>query len=293
MAQRQEGLTKTYNRLHNSDETADDIAELRELHRQLDTAVATAYGWIDLGRNDGAALRHEFHETKQGVRWTVHPDVRRDILDRLLALNHQRHAEEVAAGQHDKKGGKKKPAVARPQEPELALEPAKPAPAPARAKPKDNGGEPGRSSADVEQTELLNAIFTCAARLEVTDREDLARQVAETLGFQRLTVNLREVIASGINSTIRRGLVNYDAKNIHRVAASYAELDHEFLVKAINASIRPGCVYTPEEVLHLAADYLGCKRLKDAFSERLESALTAASRRGLLIKRGEEIRKAE
>ena len=175
----------------------------------------------------------------------------------------------------------------------MALEPAKPAPAPARAKPKDNGSEPSRSSADVEQTELLNAIFTCAARREVTDREDLARQVAETLGFQRLTANLREVIASGINSAIRRGLVTYDAQNIHRVAASYAELDHEFLVKAINASIRPGCVYTPEEVLHLAADYLGCKRLKDAFSDRLESALTAASRRGILIKRGEEIRKAE
>jgi hypothetical protein len=179
------------------------------------------------------------------------------------------------------------------QEPERELELAKVTPPPTRGNPKDKSCEPGRSSGDVEQSDLLNAIFTCAARREITDREDLARQVAETLGFQRLTANLREVIASGINSAIRRGLVNYDAQTIHRVAASYAELDHDFLVKAINASIRPGCVYTPEEVLHLAADYLGCKRLKDAFSERLESALTAASLRGILIKRGEEIRKAE
>ena len=287
------GLTDTYNQFHTRNEAADDVVALRDLHRQIDTAVAVAYGWNDLAESAGAALRHDFYETKLGVRWTLHPEVRSEILDRLLALNHQRHAEEVAAGLHDKKGGKKKPAAARPQEPELALEPAKPAPALARAKPKDNDSEPGRSSADVELTELLNAIFTCAARREVTDREDLARQVAETLGYQRLTTNLREVIAGGINSAIRRGLVNYDAQNIHRVAASYAELDNEFLVKAINASIRPGCVYTPEEVLHLAADYLGCKRLKDAFSDCLESALTAASRRGILIKRGEEIRKAE
>jgi hypothetical protein len=175
------------------------------------------------------------------------------------------------------------------QEPERELELAKFTPPPTRGNPKDKGCEPGRSSADVEQSELLNAIFTCAARREITDREDLARQVAATLGFQSLTANLREVIASGINSAIRRGLVNYDAQTIHRVAASYAELDHEFLVKAINASIRPGCVYTPEEVLHLAADYLGCKRLKDAFSDRLESALTAASRRGIVIRRGDEI----
>jgi hypothetical protein len=291
MKTRQEGLTKTYNRFHNPDETAEDIIELRELHRQLDAAVAAAYGWTDFAANDGTALRHDFHETKQGVRWTLHPDVRRNILDRLLALNHQRHAEEVADGLHDKKGGKKKPAVARPQEPELAFEPTKPVPAPARGKAKDNDSEPGRSSSDVEQTELLNAIFTCAARREVTDREDLAHQVAETLGFQRLTANLREVIASGINSAIRRGLVTYDAQNIHRVAASYAELDHEFLVKAINASIRPGCVYTPEEVLYLAADYLGCKRLKDAFRDCLESALNAASRRGIITNRSGEIRK--
>jgi hypothetical protein len=287
------GLTNIYNHFHDPEETAKDIADLRDLHHQLDTAVVAAYGWTNLSTNGGASLRHDFHETNQGVRWTLHPDVRREIQDRLLALNHQRHAEEVAEGLYGKKGGKKQPAAARPQEPEFALEPAKRAPAPARAKPKDNGTEPGRYSADVEQTELLNAIFTCAARREVTDREDLVRQVAETLGFQRLTVNLREVITSGINSAIRRGLVTYDAQNIHRVAASYAELDHEFLVKAINASIRPGCVYTPEEVLHLVADYLGCKRLKDAFSDRLESALTAASRRGILIKRGEEIRKAE
>ncbi len=291
MLSRDEGLTRICERFHDSEETGNDVHALRELHRRLDTAVADAYGWKDLAALEGAALRHDFHDTKQGVRWTIHPDVRRDILDRLLALNHQRYAEEVAAGLHAKKSGNKKPA-ARPQEPELALEPTKPAPALARAKPKNNGNEPGRSSADVQQTELLNAIFTCAARREVTDREDLTRQVAVTLGFQRLTANLREVIASGINSAIRRGLVNYDAQNIHRVAASYAELDHEFLVKAINASIRPGCVYTPEEVLHLAADYLGCKRLKDAFSDHLESALTAASRRGLLIKRGEEIRRA-
>jgi hypothetical protein len=98
-----EGLTKTYNRFNNANETTEDIVQLRELHRQLDTAVVTAYGWTDLGVNEGAPLRHDFHESKQGVRWTLHPDARRDVLDRLLTLNHQRHAEEIAAGVRDKK----------------------------------------------------------------------------------------------------------------------------------------------------------------------------------------------
>lgn len=91
MQSRQEGLTKTYNRFHNPQETATDIAELRRLHVEMDNAVAAAYGWQDLN------LVHGFHATKQGIRFTISEAARREVLDRLLALNHQRHAEEVAA----------------------------------------------------------------------------------------------------------------------------------------------------------------------------------------------------
>nr|WP_204368631.1 type IIL restriction-modification enzyme MmeI [Neosynechococcus sphagnicola] len=45
---RQEGLTKTYNRFHDATETASDIQKLRELHIEMDYAVAAAYGWHDL-----------------------------------------------------------------------------------------------------------------------------------------------------------------------------------------------------------------------------------------------------
>src|SRR6476469_2534183 len=102
MLTRQEGLTKTYNRFHNPQETSADIAHLRELHREMDGAVAAAYGWSDLD------LGHGFHTTKQGVRYTISEPARREVLDRLLALNHQRYAEEVRQGLHDK--GKRKSA---------------------------------------------------------------------------------------------------------------------------------------------------------------------------------------
>lgn len=104
MLARQEGLTKTYNRFHNPKESADDIAQLRELHREMDEMVAMAYGWDDL------ALGHGFHETKQGVRYTISEEARREALGRLLKLNHERYAEEVALGLHDK-GAKGKKGV--------------------------------------------------------------------------------------------------------------------------------------------------------------------------------------
>ena len=106
MQTRQEGLTKTYNRFHDPAETSEDIIELRKLHVEMDYAVAQAYGWDDLLRGEG--LNHDFHETKQGLRYTISEPIRREILDRLLQLNFDRYAEEVALGLHDKKKGKKK-----------------------------------------------------------------------------------------------------------------------------------------------------------------------------------------
>ncbi|MGG6242751.1 Eco57I restriction-modification methylase domain-containing protein, partial [Nodosilinea sp. AN01ver1] len=102
MQTRQEGLTKTYDRFHDPTCTDPDIQTLRHLHIQMDTAVAAAYGWHDL------PLNHDFHDTKQGLRFTISESDRREVLDRLLALNHHRYAEEVAQGLHDKKKAKGK-----------------------------------------------------------------------------------------------------------------------------------------------------------------------------------------
>jgi hypothetical protein len=102
MLSHHEGLTKTYNRFHDLQENAKDIITLRELHREMDEAVAKAYGWDDL------KLEHGFHETKQGLRYTISEAARREVLDRLLLLNHQRHEEEDRAGSSEQKGSKGK-----------------------------------------------------------------------------------------------------------------------------------------------------------------------------------------
>ncbi len=48
MIRHDEGLTKTYNRFHDPDETSPDILRLRALHDAMDRAVLDAYGWTDL-----------------------------------------------------------------------------------------------------------------------------------------------------------------------------------------------------------------------------------------------------
>jgi hypothetical protein len=68
----------------------------------MDEAVLDAYGWNDI------ALRHNFYEVEylpkeDNIRFTIHPDARKEVLKRLLELNHKIHEEEVAAGLWDKK----------------------------------------------------------------------------------------------------------------------------------------------------------------------------------------------
>jgi hypothetical protein len=100
-----------WNHLHktpgtcNFEDAVAGIIILRELHVEMDNAVLEAYGWSDI------QLRHDFYEVdylpeNDRIRYTIHPDARKEILKRLLELNHKIHEEEVKAGLWEKKGTK-------------------------------------------------------------------------------------------------------------------------------------------------------------------------------------------
>jgi hypothetical protein len=84
------------------EEAVTGIIKLRELHVEMDNAVLEAYRWSDI------QLRHDFYEVdylpeNDRIRYTIHPDARKEILKRLLELNHKIHEEEVKAGLWEKK----------------------------------------------------------------------------------------------------------------------------------------------------------------------------------------------
>ena len=108
MVARNEGMTKTCNRFHDPDQRGEDIIRLRELHAEMDRAVLCAYGWDDLAERAEPIFLDETNEedhTYQGrLFW---PSAFRDeVLARLLALNAERHAEEVRLGTAPEMGGK-------------------------------------------------------------------------------------------------------------------------------------------------------------------------------------------
>jgi hypothetical protein len=97
MIARSEGMTKTYNRFHDLDERGEDIVHLRELHAEMDRAVLRAYGWDDLADRAEPIFLDETNEDdhtyQERLFWPS--GFRDEVLARLLALNTERHAEEV------------------------------------------------------------------------------------------------------------------------------------------------------------------------------------------------------
>jgi hypothetical protein len=94
------------------EEAIKGITKLRQLHKDMDEAVLEAYGWhIDSEDGQAIDLKHDFYEVdylpeNDRVRYTISPEARKEVLKRLLLLNHKIYAEEVKQGLHDKKGKK-------------------------------------------------------------------------------------------------------------------------------------------------------------------------------------------
>lgn len=75
------------------------LLELRRLHVALDQAVRDAYGWQDLDLGHGFVEVETLAE-KDRVRFTLSPVARRELLRRLLVLNHERAEAERQVAAH-------------------------------------------------------------------------------------------------------------------------------------------------------------------------------------------------
>ncbi|MBK8286561.1 MAG: hypothetical protein IPK97_17800 [Ahniella sp.] len=89
------GLTHLYNRFHDQSDDDPRMETMRKLHREIDLAVARAYGW------DGLDLEHGYHAVpylpeNDRLRFTI-SDAGLEVPRRLSELNHQRYEEEVIA----------------------------------------------------------------------------------------------------------------------------------------------------------------------------------------------------
>lgn len=136
MTRRWIGLTDLYNLVNDSRVQELEVQQIRELHVEIDQAVREAYA-LDEEREPAIRefeaqkantplptwseidLDHGFHDHGQGPRWTIGPQARLDVLDKLLALNFYRYEEEERAGLHSGKRSAKGRRISSAKRPSL------------------------------------------------------------------------------------------------------------------------------------------------------------------------------
>lgn len=123
MLENNEGLTKTYNRFHDPNETSPNILRLRELHAVMDRTVLEAYGWYDIAEQARCEFLLDYEDEednedgrtrrrKKPWRYRWPDEIRDEVLARLLDLNAERAKEERLAesanASHKKNSGARK-----------------------------------------------------------------------------------------------------------------------------------------------------------------------------------------
>jgi len=304
MVDHQEGLTDIYNRLHGSDETDADIVKLRQLHVEVDQAVATAYGWKDLD------LGHGFHQTKQGLRYTISEAARQDVLGRLLKLNHERYTEEVKQGLHKAKGtkgtkgGNKRQPRKKSAGPTLFSSDAEDG-AEDEEQVADESDE-AAAEKDAEEVQIsrprpidefdtdeIMAAFRQAARGQgLQERIELLKAVSMLLGYHRVSPKVREALKGHLRAAIRRKIIEAEGNLVRACAATMDKYGLEDLHGTLCSVMRPGREYERQEVIHAVARYLGFVRVTETVLQPIRSAINSGIRQGILGFEGDRLWRA-
>ena len=88
-----QGLTAIYKRVADPGDRAPEIERLRQAHAAIDEGCVSALGI-------SGELRHGCYEHEYGMRFTPHPEIRLQVLDRILELNFETFLAEINEGLH-------------------------------------------------------------------------------------------------------------------------------------------------------------------------------------------------
>ncbi|MFN8352471.1 MAG: type IIL restriction-modification enzyme MmeI [Flavobacteriales bacterium] len=275
------------------------VLRLRQLHVELDNAVRDAYGWQDLN------LEHAFYDVdtlpdNDRTRYTISPAARKEVLKRLLALNHERAAEEAKAGPVKKttkaKGGDgnvvSEPAgeyrtglfaAAEDEAEEVDEDVPKKRTQPAASAPDRN-----RPIGDTEREEVLQTIRQVFSTGGARDRETALRDISQALGYQRLGKNVRATLEGDLLAAVRRGVLENTPEGYRLLARTFDEYHRDHLKASFLSAIGRTWMER-EEAIRLLARHLGFARTSPEMQETGRSLINGLIRTGDLEVDGREL----
>lgn len=141
----------------------------------------------------------------------------------------------------------------------------------------------------LDTTEVMAAFRQAARGRGWINREDMLREVAWLLGYQRLGPRIRESLRGHLRAALLRGILEPDGDSVRALTVTIDDYTLEALRETLTAVMRKGTTYDREDIVRAAARHLGFTRITDAVRRPLKSALNSAIRQGLLGYAGSDI----
>lgn len=134
------------------------------------------------------------------------------------------------------------------------------------------------------------AVYRQAARGKSwTEREDMLRDVAGVLGYQRLGSHIKEILKGHMRAAIRRGILESDGDCVRALTGSLNDYTREDLRETLISVMRKRTSYDREDVIHAVAHHLGFRRVTENARSAMKSAINSAIRQGILGYEGSDI----
>jgi hypothetical protein len=327
------GLTKTYNLFHDpkldqamvaaalaksggKGDPADCIARLtrlRDLHAVMDLAVLKAYRWTDI-KPDHGFYELDFLPENDRVRYTICDKARREVLERLLELNFQRHKEEMQSGA-DAVSETVPTAVEAPlalgEAPEKRRRvPHKLTPEELVARDKARAAEAERKQQkydlfapedmpddsfdrpDLGEVEWMCEIRKLFSSGGACDREAAIKELSVGQGYRRLGSVIRETIDRELVTAVKRGILKNESGLLSLLSRDLSDYDRDFLKQQFLSSLEGTAWRDREDAIKAFARWMGYGRTSEGMADVIKSLIKGQIREGRIEADGERIRKA-
>jgi type I restriction enzyme S subunit len=115
-------------------------------------------------------------------------------------------------------------------------------------------------------------------------REDLLKEVASTLGFQRLSNKLKVKLQADMRAAMLRGIIQSSGDAILPGNRNIEEYGREDLLKFICSVMRKNSLLDEETVIQDTLKHLGFQRITDRMRGEVLSALKSGIRKGMITR---------
>lgn len=143
---------------------------------------------------------------------------------------------------------------------------------------------------DFDKDDLLAAVHNAFDAGNPQTRDELIRNAARVLGFERASARITEALDNAISTAVRRGFIENERDTLRLFHGGLADWNRDFAKEHFLSAISKVWIER-EEAIKRFSRWLGYRHAGPAFDEAARSLINGLIREGRLEAMGNEIRR--